>query len=114
MTYRGCSGDIDVITQRDRRDQGRIATDLNAVADFSFILLESIVVASDRASSDIAITAYGDIAQISKMIGLGAIADPGLFCFDEIADVNIPAQFSAGPQMSKWAYDCAARNSTAA
>src|SRR5918995_3812453 len=114
MTNRGRSGDIDVITQRDRCDQGRIATDLNAVADFAGILLKSIIVAGDRASADIAITAYGHITEISKMIGLGAIADLGFFSFHEIADVNISAQFSAGPQMSKRANDRAASDSTAA
>src|SRR5687767_5408388 len=113
VTNRGCSGDIDIITQSDGRDQRRIATDLNAIADFAFIFLKSIIVAGDRASADIAIAAYRHITEISKMISLGAIAEPGFFSFHEIADMNVAAQVRAGTQMGKRANDCAVSDSTA-
>ena len=92
MTHRGRSGDIDIVAQSDRRHQRRIAADLNAVADFGFIFLKSVIVTGDRAGADIGVAADGHIAQISQMIRLGAVAEFGFFGFDEIADMNVAAQ----------------------
>ena len=62
MPHRAGSGDVDVIADCNRRHQSRIAADLDAISDRCFLLLKPVIVARDRAGTDVRIPADGDIA----------------------------------------------------
>src|SRR6185437_14627814 len=82
----------------DRRDQRRIRADESALADLGPVLGEAVVIAGDRSRADIRARADMRVAEISEMIGLGAIVDAGRLYLDEVANVYVGAEVRAGPQ----------------
>src|SRR3546814_12206796 len=67
-------------------------------ADLGAIFEIAVIVASDGAGADIGVRTDADIAEIAQVIGLGALADLGLFGFDEITNLCLFAQYGAGAQ----------------
>jgi hypothetical protein len=65
------------------------------------MLVNAVVIAGDGAGPDIGALADMRVADIGKMIGLGARLEGGLLHLDEIADMDVGAQFGARPQPCK-------------
>ena len=97
----GCGGNIRVVVDGQRGDQGRIRADLDAVSDPGLMLAEAVIVAGDRARPDIGLTADLGVANIGQVFGLGPLADGGFFDLNEIADLGVGGQNGAAPQMRK-------------
>ena len=62
------------------------------------MLGDAVVVAHNRAGPEVRAGPEPRIADIGKMVGLGALLDHRCFDLDEISDVHIGAKLSAGPQ----------------
>src|SRR6185295_272379 len=60
--------------------------------------LLAVVIAEDRAGTDIRARADAAVADIGEMIGLGALPDLDRLHLDEIADANSRPKFRARPQ----------------
>src|SRR5262249_36885144 len=95
----GAGRDVGVVADRDRRDQLAVAADLHAVADHRAVLAEAVVVAGDRARTDVAVAADGRVADVREVVRLGAGADLRLLHLDEVADVDALVQDRAGPEL---------------
>src|SRR4029079_16223021 len=94
-------GDVGVVTDPDRRDQGRIAADLHAVADHRRVFAEAVIVARDRPGTDVDLAADLDVAEIRQMVGFGAIAESSVLVLDEVADVDLIAEPRLRPQVGE-------------
>ena len=62
------------------------------------MLVEAVVIASDRAGTDVRRVPDARIADIGKMIGLRAVFDHGLLHLDKIADMNVTPDLRTWPQ----------------
>src|SRR3546814_18270610 len=67
-------------------------------ADLGAIFEIAVIVASDGAGADIGVRTDADIAEIAQVLGLGALADLGLFGFDDITTLCLFAQYGSGEQ----------------
>src|SRR6266571_4639038 len=89
---RRTSGHVRVIADAYRSDENGIAADENAFANMGGVLLEAVVVAGDRAGSDVGFWADLGIAKIGQMRHFCAFADSGLFCLHKVADARAGLQ----------------------
>ena len=85
------------MTDGDRCDKLRVGTDEDAVLDHGAMLVRAIVVAGNRAGTDIDVAADGRVADVRKMINLAALADCTRLDLDEIADMNIIGEHRCRP-----------------
>src|ERR1700752_617730 len=69
----------------DRGYQRRVGADESPRTDFGPVLSVTIIIAGDRAGADVGPLADRSVADIGKMIGLGALAQLGLLHLNEIA-----------------------------
>src|SRR2546421_5620081 len=69
------------------------------------MLAEAIIIASDRASADVALRSDLCVAQIGQMHGFGALADGAFLEFDKIADARTGFQVIVRPQSRERADD---------
>jgi hypothetical protein len=69
--------DIGAVADADRRDQRGVGADERIGADAGLALVDAIIVAGDRARTDIGPGADECIADIGQVIDLGALADLG-------------------------------------
>src|SRR5690606_32332571 len=74
------------------------AADEDIVLDHRVMLVGTVVVADDGAGADVDAAAYGGVAEIGMVVGLGVVGDLRVLHFDEVADVHIPAQGRARTQ----------------
>src|SRR5690606_27094230 len=81
----------------DRRDERRVRADENAVADHGTVLVRAVVVARDRAGSDVHIRADGRVADVAQVVDLAAGGDVGLLRLDEVADLHALGEPRARP-----------------
>src|SRR6185369_16901979 len=84
--------DVGIVTDTDRRDQGRIAADLHAVADHGRVFAEAVIVARDRPCADVDLAADFGVAEIRQMVRFGAIAESSILDLDEVTDVDVVAE----------------------
>src|SRR4029077_4482959 len=101
MTNRRCSGDVNVIAQRDRRNQRGIASDLHSIANFGSVLLKPVVIAGNGPGADIAVPPDRHVSEIGKMVGLCPFAELRFFGLDKIPDVHIWTKSSSRPKVGK-------------
>src|SRR5687768_18008225 len=71
LAYRRSAADIRAFADGDRRNQLRIAADEGAVFDDRLLLPDPVVVAGDRAGSDVYIRPDRRIAEVGEVICLG-------------------------------------------
>src|SRR5882762_5760387 len=71
-----------------RRDKLRVRADENIVLDDGAVLVRPVVVAHDRAGTDVDVAADVAIAYVGEMIGLGTRAYAARLHFHEVADVH--------------------------
>ena len=72
---------------------------MKAPAPISVLMLEeAVVVAEDRAGADVGARADDAVADVGKMIGLGALAQRRILDLDEVADVDAGAEIGTRPQ----------------
>ena len=64
---------------------------------------KAVVVAGDGAAADVDVGTNLGVAKVGEVVGLAALAEVGLFEFDEVADVGVFGQNTAGAQMGKGA-----------
>src|SRR5579859_5811893 len=69
--------DVGPVSDADRRYQRGVAANEDAFADARLMLVDAIVVTEDGAGADIAARADLRIAEIGKVVGLGAFGEPG-------------------------------------
>src|SRR6266481_8409712 len=69
------------------------------------MLVEAIIIASNRASADVALRSDLCVAQIRQMHGFGALADGAFLEFDKIADARTGFQVIVRPQSRERADD---------
>src|SRR5216684_4635790 len=93
---------MNVVTDLDRCNQLRVASDHAAVADSRLMLVVAIVVDRDNAASDVGFAPDHSIAEVAQMARLGAASDTRLLGFDEIANPVMTFEFSAGAQIREW------------
>src|SRR5437879_12439796 len=62
------------------------------------MLAEAIIIASDRASADVALRSDLCVAEIGQMHGFGALGDGAFLEFDKIADARTGLQVIVRPQ----------------
>ena len=86
-----------------RRDQGAVRSNKRALANHGLIFEIAIIVAGDRARTDVRFCADLDIAQIGQVIGLCAFVQMRLLGFDEIADLGLFLEHCAGTQSGEGA-----------
>src|SRR5262249_30582645 len=94
--------DVGAIADLDGRHQGGVGTDKRAVADIGKVLVEAIVIAKNRARTDVGTRTDAPIADVAQMIGLGARFQAGVLHLDEIADVHVGADVGTRTQPRKW------------
>src|SRR5215204_3520242 len=75
--------------------------------------MKAIVVTSDRARTDVAVPANSHVAHVGQVVCLCPITDMRCLSFDEVADMNVTAQFGPGTQLSERADDCACADKAA-
>ena len=63
------------VANLDRRDQHRIRTDLDIIADLGVVFVLAVVIAGDRAGADIGIFADRRVAEIGQMAGFRASSE---------------------------------------
>ncbi len=89
-------------SDRHWRNKLCIGTDKYVILYNCAVFVGAVVVASDSAGADVDLVPEAAVAQISKVIGLGAISHLRRFDFDEIPYSNVVGQASAGPQTRVW------------
>ncbi len=90
--------DIGALADLDRRHQRGVGADKGACPDLGPMLVEAVIVAGDGAGADVSARADARVADISEMVNLGALADLGLLDLDEVADMGVRGERSAGPE----------------
>src|SRR5262245_27982751 len=87
---RRARADVGVVVHRDRRDELRVAADLDAGADDRLALLagRAVVVAGDGPRADVRVGSDLAVAEVRQMIGLRPGANERLLRLDEVADVD--------------------------
>src|SRR5690606_3418220 len=88
LVDRRAGGDRRAGADLDRRDERRVRADEYAVADHGTVLVRAVVVARDRAGSDVHIRADGRVADVAQVVDLAAGGDVGLLRLDEVADLH--------------------------
>src|ERR1700730_12971503 len=94
--------DIGAFADLHRRHQRRVRADEGILADFGAVLFDSVVIAEDGAGTDIGALADAAVADIGKVISLGALAELRRFYFYEIADARALANHGAGTEPREW------------
>src|SRR5262249_7303174 len=113
VTEGGCRGHVHIITQRNRRDQSGVASDLHAVPDFRTIFMNPVVVTNNGSRPNVGVPSNRHISQIGKMIRLGIFTEGRFFRLNEVADVNVGAQRTSRSKMGKRSDNRAHRNTGA-
>src|SRR5262249_34036037 len=83
---------------RHRRDQRAVRADKGARADHRAVLVKTVVIAGDRAGTDIGFGADIAVTEIGQVVGFGAGAEPGRLDLDKIADMDVAFEHRAGAQ----------------
>ena len=94
LGQRGACTDRRATADLDRCDQLAIRPDKGIILDNRPVLVGTIVIAGDRACTDIDPAADGGITDIGQMIRLALGSDMAVLDFDEIADMHFFAQIS--------------------
>src|SRR5262249_39661911 len=103
LRHRAARSDVRIVRDRHRRDQLRVAADLDARADAGEVLLEPVVVAGDGPGADVAVGSDLAVTQVGEVVGLRPRTDRRLLGLDEVSDVHAlreagaPAQPGEGP-----------------
>src|SRR6185369_1684083 len=82
---------------RDRGHQLRIGPDVDVVLDHRPMLVRAVVVAGDRARTDVDVAPDRRVAHVGQVVRLAALADGARLHLDEVADVNLVRQTRAWP-----------------
>ena len=90
--------DIGAVSDLYRRDQCGIRSNKGILSNLGAMLGDAIVIARDRAGTDICARPNGRVTDIAEVIGLGARSDHGLLDLDEIANMHIGLKTRAGAQ----------------
>ena len=98
FTDSGAGADSCTFTDVYRCHQSRIGADKNIVFNDSFVFVGTIIIASDRASTDIDRSAHVGIADITQVINFGTCADQRILGFHEVADFCLGSQPGARAQ----------------
>ena len=65
------------------------------------VFVDAVVVAGNDACADVGSFVYYGVAKIGEVAGFDALVKPGLLGFDEVADVDVFADFAAGAEASE-------------
>src|SRR6185369_17410098 len=84
-------------TDSDRGHQLRIGPDVDVVLDHRPMLVRAVVVAGDRARTDVDVAPDRRVAHVGQVVRLAALADGARLHLDEVADVNLVRQTRAWP-----------------
>src|SRR5262249_25468123 len=98
LRHRAAGSDVRIVGDRHRRDQLRVAADLDARADAGEVLLEPVVVAGDGPGADVAVGPDLAVTQVGEVVGLRPRADRGLLGLDEVSDVHALREAGARAQ----------------
>src|SRR5690606_14520734 len=93
--------DDGIRADRDRGNQRAVRADEGALADHRPVLEIAVVVAGDRARSDVRSRPHLCVAEVAQMVGLGPFAEHRVLDLDEVADLRALFQPGAGPQPRK-------------
>src|SRR5262245_55574652 len=77
--YDAAGADIGAVLDLHGSDEGAIRADENLGADVGEVLVETVVVAGDRAGADIGAGPHARVADIRQVVGFGAVLDHRLF-----------------------------------
>src|SRR5512146_2400691 len=80
-----------------RSDELHVGTDVHIIFDHGAVLVRAVVIAGDRAGTDVDVASNGGIADVGEVICFGARADLARLDFDEVADVHFIRKPRAGP-----------------
>src|SRR5579862_2128892 len=94
------SGDIGASSDPNGCNQDAVTAYEDSVFDDGFVFAHAVVVASDRARTDVHFLTDFGVSQISQMVGFRTFAQAGLLEFGEIADVRLFANFAARTQVA--------------
>src|SRR5262249_19241719 len=85
-------------------DQHGIAPNLHIVLNMRLMLALTVIVASNRAGSDVDVVSKCSVAQVGKVLRLGATADAGFLDLHKVADDGAFSDISLHPQPGKRAH----------
>src|SRR6266436_1930066 len=93
-----------------RRDKLRVRADENIVLDDGAVLVRPVVVAHDRAGTDVDVAADVAVADVGEVIGFGTRAYAARLHLHEVADVHFCGESRARPRTdARVGTDAAAR-----
>src|SRR6185436_12179702 len=100
----GARSNVGAAVNRDGCDQLRITPDEYVILDDCLVLTHTVIVAGDRACSDVHVLADLCIAQVAQMCCLCLVAEPRVFDLDKVSNAGLASNDGVIPQMSKWTY----------
>ena len=65
---------------------------MRIVLNHRAVLVGAVVVGGDRTGAVVHPRAHGGVAQVSEVVGLGALAQSGVFHLDKVADVRLTTE----------------------
>src|SRR6476619_5502814 len=102
MSY-GCrSGNIDIVVDGDRGDEGSVRANLDAVTNLSAVLVETVIVARDCPCSNVRIATNLCIANVGKMFSFAMLTNVRFFDFDKITNLGLWGKHCSATEVSKW------------
>ena len=101
MADGGTGGGEGVVAHRDRRDKVRVAADEGIVADGGVELALAIIVAGDGAAAEVAVLAYGGVADVGQVADGVALGKVGVLRLDISAQVAALGSLGAGAYMGE-------------
>ena len=79
-----------------RRDQLSIGADKNIVLDDRLVFIGAVVIARNRAGTDVDVLSDYGVADVTQVIRLAAGGDGAIFDFDEITDMDVFGKLGSG------------------
>ena len=95
----GAGGDIGAVAESERSDERGVGADEDVIADGGGVFVYAIVVAGDGAGADVRARADDGVAEVGEVVGLGTAAHANLLGLDEVADVSLRSDVTAGAQV---------------
>ena len=93
---RACAS-IGFLTDFDRGNEDCVGAYENLVINNGFVLLQTVIVAGDGASADVAFAADFGVAKVCQVVSLRALADVRLLDLDEIPYLDLIIEHRTRP-----------------
>src|SRR6202050_2670120 len=87
---------------RYRRHQHAVGAGMNIIPQHAAVFVRTVVVGNDGAGADVDALAQLAVTDVGEMIGLGVIAQTGVFYLDEMSDVHAACPPRPGTQAGEW------------